>query len=319
MRTPGNPWGGEQGSVVTVGTFDGVHLGHWAVLREIADRARRNARRSVLVTFEPHPLQIVNPQAAPPLLTVGDERREILAQGELDLVVFFPFTKALSQYTPEAFVLLLIDRFRMEELVIGHDHGFGRGRTGDENVLRALGEKLGFSVDVVGSVAVHNRAASSTLVRRAVAGGDLGTAAELLGRPYSVTAPVVRGAGRGSDLGFRTINLAVTDPQKLLPPDGVYAVRAEWKDGSAGGMMHQGPRPTFGETTPTLEVHLFDVDVELYGAPVKVSWISRLRDIQHFPDAGALRAQLERDSAAARRALTGHSGSASHYSSPAQD
>ena len=131
MSDTPKPWGGKRGSVVTVGTFDGVHLGHWAVLHEIAARARRDNRRSLLVTFEPHPLEIVNPQAAPQLLTVGDERLEILAQGELDLIVFLPFTKTLSQYSPEAFVRLLIDRFQMEELVIGHDHGFGRGRSGD--------------------------------------------------------------------------------------------------------------------------------------------------------------------------------------------
>ncbi len=321
MSDTPKPWGGagggggKRGSVVTVGTFDGVHLGHWAVLHEMAARARRDNRRSVLVTFEPHPLEIVNPQAAPQLLTVGDERLEILAQGELDLIVFLPFTKTLSQYSPEAFVRLLIDRFQMEELVIGHDHGFGRGRSGDENVLRELGKKLGFEVDVVGAVSVSSRPASSTLVRRAVAGGDLDTAEELLGRPYSITAPVVRGSARGRQLGYRTINLDVTNPRKLLPPDGVYAVRAEWRDGAAGGMMHQGPRPTFGERDRTLEVHLFGVDVELYDAPVKISWVKRLRDVMNFPDAKALQDQLARDLRAAETALTGSSGTATYPSS----
>ncbi len=314
MSDTSKPWGGKRGSVVTVGTFDGVHLGHWAVLREIAARARRDNRRSVLVTFEPHPLEIVNPQAAPRLLTVGDERLEILAQGELDLIVFLPFTKELSQYSPEAFVRLLIDRFQMEEWVIGHDHGFGRGRSGDENVLRELGKKLGFAVDVVGAVSVSSRPASSTLVRRAVAGGDLATAEELLGRPYSLTAPVIRGKARGRQLGFRTINL-VTNPRKLLPPDGVYAVRAEWRDGAAGGMLHQGPRPTFGEQDRTLEAHLFGVDVELYDIPVKISWVKRLRDVMNFPDAKALEAQLARDLRAAEAALTGSSGTATYPSS----
>ena len=309
------PWGGQRGSVVTVGTFDGVHLGHWAVLREIALRAKRDHRRSVLVTFDPHPLEIVNPQAAPRLLTVGDERLEILAQGELDLVVFLPFTKLLSQYSPEAFVRLLIDRFQMEELVIGHDHGFGRGRSGDETILHELGEKLGFVVDLVGAVAVGNRPVSSTLVRRAVAGGDLKTAEELLGRPYSITAPVIRGTARGRKLGYRTINLEITNPRKLLPPDGVYAVRAEWRNGAADGMMHQGPRPTFGERDRTLEIHLFDVDVELYNVPVKVSWLSRLRDIMSFPDTRALEAQLERDLKAAESALTCSPGAASYQRS----
>ncbi len=317
MSDTPKPWGGERGSVVTVGTFDGVHLGHWAVLREIAARAKRDNRRSVLVTFVPHPLEIVNPQAAPQLLTVGDERLEILAQGALDLIVFLPFTKRLSQYSPEAFVRLLIERFQMQELVIGHDHGFGRGRSGDESLLRELGKKLGFEVDVVGAVSVSSRPASSTLVRRAVAGGDLDTAEELLGRPYSITAPVVRGKARGRQLGYRTINLEVTDPRKLLPPDGVYAVRAEWRDGAAGGMMHQGPRPTFGEQDRTLEAHLFGVDVELYDVPVKISWVKRLRDVMNFPDTKALEAQLARDLQAAETALTGSRGTANYPSSSA--
>ena len=315
MNDTSIPWGSQSGSVVTVGTFDGVHLGHWAVLREIALRAKRDHRRSVLVTFDPHPLEIVNPEAAPRLLTVGDERLEILAQGGLDLVVFLPFTKLLSQYSPEAFVRLLIDRFQMEELVIGHDHGFGRARSGDETILRELGEKLGFVVDLVGAVAVGNRPVSSTLVRRAVAGGDLKTAEELLGRPYSITAPVIRGMARGRKLGYRTINLEITNPRKLLPPDGVYAVRAEWRNGAADGMMHQGPRPTFGERDRTLEIHLFDVDVELYDVPVKVSWLSRLRDVMSFPDTRALEAQLERDLKAAKSALTGSPGAASYHRS----
>ena len=315
MNDTSIPWGSQSGSVVTVGTFDGVHLGHWAILREIALRAKRDHRRSVLVTFDPHPLEIVNPQAAPRLLTVGDERLEILAQGELDLVVFLPFTKQLSQYSPEAFVRLLIDRFQMVELVIGHDHGFGRARSGDETILRELGERLGFVVDLVGAVAVGNRTVSSTLVRRAVAGGDLKTAEQLLGRPYSITAPVIRGAARGRKLGYRTINLEITNPRKLLPPDGVYAVRAEWRNGAADGMMHQGPRPTFGERDRTLEIHLFDVDVELYDVPVKVSWLSRLRDVMSFPDTRALEAQLERDLKAAKSALTGSPGAASYHRS----
>jgi riboflavin kinase/FMN adenylyltransferase len=311
------PWGDERGSVVTVGTFDGIHLGHWAILREITARARRDDRRSVLVTFDPHPLEVVNPQAAPRLLTVGDERLEILSQGELDLVVFLPFTRGLSQYSPEAFVRLLIDRFQMEELVIGHDHGFGRGRSGDETLLRELGSALGFTVDVIGAVSLGNRPASSTLVRRAVAGGDLDTARELLGRPYSITAPVIRGSARGRKLGYRTINLAITNPRKLLPPDGVYAVRAEWRGGTAGGMMHQGPRPTFGERDRTLEIHLFDVDADLYDVSVKISWLKRLRDVMSFPDIQSLETQLGRDLKAAQSALTGPHGAATYPNSSA--
>ena len=299
-------------TVATVGGFDGVHLGHHRVLDEIALRARRSARRSVLVTFEPHPLEVVNPGAAPPLLTLPAERREVLAQSNLDVVVFLRFTEELSHYTPEEFVHLLLRRFDIRELVIGEDHGFGRGRAGDVAVLQRLGAALGFAVDVVPPVIVDGRAVSSSLIRRAVAGGDLDAARRLLGRPYSLTAPVVPGAGRGRSVGYRTVNLRLPDRRKLLPPDGVYAVRAEWATGAAGGMMHLGPRPTFDDRRRSLEVHLFDVDADLYGAEVKVAWIARLRDVMSFPSVAALRRQLDSDFVAARAALTGYTASASH-------
>lgn len=293
-----------RGTVVTVGTFDGVHLGHRLVLQEIAMRARRAGRRSLLVTFDPHPLEVVNPQAAPSLLTPGTERNEYLAQCELDVAVVMAFTRELSQYPPEAFVQLLYDRFHMRELVIGHDHGFGRGRAGDVALLQRLGKDMGFAVDVVDEVYVDERPVSSTLVRRAVAGGDLETAARQLGRPYALTAPVVRGATRGRGLGYPTLNLALPDRRKLLPPDGVYAVVVEWSGGRAGGMMHQGARPTFGDPSRSIEAHVFDVDVRLYGEHVKLSWIARLRDVENFPSAAALKRQLDKDFDAARAALT---------------
>lgn len=301
-----------RGTVVTVGTFDGVHRGHRRVLEEIAERARRSERRSVLVTFEPHPLEVVNPQAAPALLTLAEERREILAQGDLDVVVFFRFTRELSHFSPEAFVRLLLDRFAMRELVIGHDHGFGRGRSGNVDLLRRLGSELGFGVDVVPAVEIDGHSVSSTRIRRAVAGGDLDTAARLLGRPYSVTGIVVPGAGRGRHLGYPTINVEVGDPRKLFPPDGVYAATVEWRDGRCGAMVHQGPRPTFGESARSLEAHLLEHDVELYGERVKVSWAARLRDVRRFDTPEALRAQLEKDFERARAALTERSAMTSH-------
>lgn len=289
---------------MTVGTFDGVHRGHQAVLHEIATRAQRSGRRSVLVTFEPHPLEVVNPRAAPQRLTLADERKEILAQSPLDLVVILPFTPALSQYTPGQFVELLQKRYHLRELVIGHDHGFGKGRAGDAAVIQRLGAERGFAVDVVSEVDVGSRSVSSTLVRRAVAGGDLDTARELLGRPYAMLGRVVPGAGRGRNIGYRTINVPVPSPRKLLPPDGVYAAWVEWPGGAAGGMMHQGPRPTFGEADRSVEIHLFDQDPDLYGVEVKVSWIERLRDVVAFADVAALKSQLDKDFRRARDALT---------------
>ncbi|UCG86869.1 MAG: bifunctional riboflavin kinase/FAD synthetase [Gemmatimonadota bacterium] len=304
--------GNHRGTVITVGTFDGVHLGHQRVLEEIARRARQADRRSVLVTFEPHPLEIVNPQAAPKLLTLGQERREILAQSELDAVVFIQFTRELSQRSPEEFIRLLLQRFNLKELVIGYDHGFGKGRAGDAQLLQQLGSRLGFAVDVVDEVDFEQRPVSSTLVRRAVAGGDLDTARKLLGRAYSMTAAVVRGVGRGRSLGFRTINLALDNPRKLLPPDGVYAVRVEWARSASGGMMHLGPRPTFSENVRSLEIHLFDWEGELYGHQVKMWWVKRLRDVRRFSSPHELQEQLAADLTNAKVALTRNAGFSNH-------
>jgi riboflavin kinase/FMN adenylyltransferase len=194
---------------------------------------------------------------------------------------------------------LLLRRFAMRELVIGHDHGFGRGRSGGEHLLQRLGAARGFTVDVVPAVSVDGREVSSTLVRRAIAGGDLETAARHLGRPYAMVGDVVRGEGRGRTLGFPTINVEVPDRRKLLPPDGVYAVRVEWGGGRSGAMMHMGPRPTFGDPRPTVEAHLFDEAPDLYGRPVKITWLRRLRDVRAFPSPDALRAQLALDREAA--------------------
>ncbi len=296
-----------EGTVVTVGTFDGVHRGHFAVLEEITRRAAAANRRSVLVTFEPHPLEVVNPQAAPLLLTTGPERREVLALTGLDYAVFLRFDRTLAEFTPERFVReVLIARCGMRELVIGHDHGFGRGRSGDVGTLRRLGASDGFAVDVVGLVEFGGHVVSSTAIRRAVAGGDLAGARRLLGRPYTLSGRVVRGEGRGRTIGVPTINVGEVSPRKLLPPDGVYAARVEWAGGVAGGMLNQGPRPTFGEPRRSVEVHLFGVDADLYGQWVRVEWLERLRDTERFGSVAELRAQLERDRQGAQDALARH-------------
>ena len=295
-----------RGTVVTVGSFDGVHLGHHAVLEEIARRAEAAGRESVLVTFEPHPLEVVNPQAAPPLLTTGPERREILAQTALDLAYFLRFDRRVAAMSPEEFVRgVLLERCGMEELVIGHDHGFGRGRSGDVETLKHLGAVHGFEVDVVPPVDFGDQHVSSSRVRRAVAGGDLSSAAKMLGRPYTVSGLVGHGDGRGRRLGVPTVNLTEVPPQKLLPPDGIYAVEVEWRGGRTGGMMHQGPRPTFADGRRTLEANLFDFEGDLYGEWVRITWVKRLRDVERFTSAEQLQHQMERDRTDALAALAG--------------
>ncbi|HEX8849249.1 MAG TPA: bifunctional riboflavin kinase/FAD synthetase [Gemmatimonadaceae bacterium] len=294
------------GSVITVGTFDGVHRGHQDVLARLVSRARQRGLPSVLVTFDPHPLEVVNPQAAPALLTVGEEKLEVIAESGIDYAVLVPFTAAFSRLSAEQFVVDVLEaRYGMHELLIGHDHGFGRGRSGDTEVLRSLGARRGFRVEVVPPVGdPDGRAISSTGIRRAVAGGDLERAAHGLGRAYSVSGRVVPGAQRGRELGYRTLNIEPPAPRKLLPPEGVYAVRAQTHLGAFGGMMNLGARPTFGEAQRALEVHLFDADGDWYGRTVRVDFLARLRDTRRFESAAALVEQLRRDEEAARRALT---------------
>lgn len=290
------------GTIVTVGTFDGVHRGHRLVLDRLAERARESGRPATLVTFEPHPLEVVNPAAAPLLLTVGDEKTEVLAVCGVHDAVVLRFTPALAQYDAEQFVdEVLLGRLRMRELLIGHDHGLGRGRAGDAEVLAALGRSRGFRVDVVPAAQGRDgRPISSTSVRRAVAGGDLGRAADGLGRPYSVSGVVVAGARRGRLLGFHTLNLSAPSPRKLLPPQGVYAVRVQTTRGEFGGMLNLGPRPTFGETATTLEAHLFDAEGDWYGTRVRIDFVARLREVRKFAGAPELVAQLQRDEQMAR-------------------
>jgi riboflavin kinase/FMN adenylyltransferase len=293
-----------EGTVVTVGTFDGVHRGHQDVLARLSARARELGLRSLLVTFDPHPLEVVNPDAAPPLLTPGREKLAALAQSGVDYVAVVPFTRMLASYEAAQFVdLVLRDRLRMRELFIGHDHGFGRGRAGDVHVLQRLGAERGFQVQVVEQIAADGHAVSSTAIRRAVAGGDLQRAASGLGRPYGVTGTVVHGERRGRLLGYPTLNVALPSPRKLLPPEGVYAVRVHTRAGSHGGMLNLGPRPTFGDAARSLEAHLFDVEGDWYGQSVGVDFVARLRDTRRFDGVEALVAQLGRDAQHARRAL----------------
>lgn len=294
------------GAVVTVGTFDGVHRGHALVLERTAAAARRAGLPSLAVTFDPHPLDVVNPSAAPPLLTLWDEKLEALGQSPIDYVGVVQFTSELSRLTPEEFVdRILIERFRMRELLIGHDHGFGRGRAGDVESLRVIGAARGFAVDVVDAVLGSDGAPiSSTSVRRAIAHGDLARAHEGLGRRYSFSGVVRSGERRGRLLGFPTLNLALASTRKLLPPHGVYAVRAQGRGGGFGGMMNLGPRPTFDDSSINLEVHLFDAGGDWYGQTIRVEFVARLRDTMKFAGPAELVSQLEIDAKDARRALT---------------
>jgi riboflavin kinase/FMN adenylyltransferase len=292
------------GTVITVGTFDGVHRGHWEVLQEIRRRAAATGRRSVLVTFDPHPLRIVRPEHAPPLLTTPVEKKEILAESGLDYAVFLSFTETLSRYEPRRFVEeILVNRLGVRELVIGYDHGFGRDRSGDAETLRAIGAELDFVVDVVPPVQSAGSSVSSSRLRAAVAAGRMEEARDGLGRPYSVRGVVVRGEGRGRHLGFPTANLKVASADKLIPASGIYAVRGVLRAGTFGGALHLGPRPTFQGSPPSMELHLMDFAGDLYGEEVRVDFVRQLREVRPFDSVAALVRQMQEDVAAARRVL----------------
>ena len=294
------------GSVVTVGTFDGVHLGHRDILRRVHERAAALKLPAALVTFRPHPLEVVNPSAAPMLLSPDHEQLDALVDSGSISVIVLPFTSGLARFTAEAFVTsLLLERYRMRELVIGYDHGLGRGRQGDADVLKELGTRLGFAVDVVEPTTDGaGIPISSSAIRTLIAHGDLERARRSLGRPYSFRGIVVPGNQRGRDLGYPTLNIDLSSARKLLPPEGVYAVRALAARGTFGGMMNLGARPTFGEVGRVLEVHLFEATGDWYGEAVSVELIRRLRDTTRFQSVDALVEQLGRDANDARLALT---------------
>jgi riboflavin kinase/FMN adenylyltransferase len=304
---PGLPT--DRGTVATVGTFDGVHLGHWSVLQEIARRAESAGRRSVLVTFDPHPLKIVRPEHCPPLLTTAEEKKEILAESGLQYAVFLSFTPSLSRYDPRRFVEeILVERLRVEELVIGYDHGFGRDRSGDADTLTSIGRELGFAVEVVPPVSAGGAPVSSSRIRAAVQRADLAEARACLGRFYSARGVVVRGDGRGRQLGFPTANLRVGEREKLVPPQGIYAVRAVLRSGTYAGALHLGPRPTFEGSPPTIELHVMDFDGDLYGEEVRVDFVHYLREIRPFATVAALVDQIRDDVQEARDAVDAAGG-----------
>lgn len=292
-------------SVVTTGTFDGVHRGHQAIVAYLVDRARRTGGVPTVVTFDPHPREVILGHTIP-LLTTLEERADALEALGVERFVVVPFSRDLSLLEPEDYVAdVLVGRVGMREIVIGYDHRFGRKARGDRALLERLGAEHGFSVDVIPEQIVGDVTVSSTEVRRRLLAGDAGRAAELLGRPYRISGTVVRGDQRGRTIGYPTANVRPTDVRKLIPGAGVYAVRAETDGGPRlDGMMNVGRRPTFeADGATTVEVHLFDWSGDLYGRPLVVDVVARLRDERRFDGVEALVAQLGADARDAAAAL----------------
>lgn len=291
-------------SAVTIGCFDGVHLGHRYLIQRMASRAHATGRLAVAVTFEPHPRRILRPDQPVIMLTDAEERSALLRAAGANLVVTLRFTPALAAMAPEAFTALLVERLRMRELWVGTDFALGRGRVGTVPVLHQIGVRQGFIVQTIAPFEMDGEVVKSSIVRQLLCDGDLEHANRLLGRSYDVVGEVVVGARRGRQLGFPTANIAVP-PDRLLPAHGVYAVRlqvageAAWRPGVA----NLGVRPSFGEQQVVLEVHLFDFRGDLYGKRVRVAFVKQLREERRFASLDELRAQIARDAAAAQAVL----------------
>lgn len=287
---------------VTLGNFDGVHLGHQEILRTLVATARAAGGSAVVLTFHPHPATILAPARAPRLITDWRARVAYIAAMQVDGIIVQRFTRAFSEIPAEDFVRrFLVDGMGVRSVVVGHRVSFGHQRGGSADVLQQLGVRYGFAVEVVGPVQVDGVVVSSSAVRRAIGEGNLEHARALLGRRPSVAGRVVHGHHRGRGLGFPTANLRIG--RLMLPPDGVYAVRAHVAGMPRLGVANLGFNPTFQEHERSLEVHLFDFDADLYGQRLEVSFVRRLRGEVKFPDVHALAQQIARDAAAARRVL----------------
>lgn len=293
-------------AVLTVGTFDGVHLGHQAILRYLRERADRVGGVPTVVSFDPHPREVVTGEHVP-LLTTLDERAALLREHGIERFVVLPFTRDLSNLSPEDYVdQVLIGTIGLREIVIGYDHRFGKDRAGDRSTLERLGDEHGFSVDVIPEQLVRDQTVSSSAIRRLLQAGDVSGAAAMLGRSYTLTGLVVRGDQRGRAIGYPTANLRVHGERKLVPALGVYAVFVERDGERLGGMMNVGRRPTFEtDGAVSAEVHLFDFDGDLYGQRLVVHFVRRLRDEVKFDGIETLVARLREDEAESRSALHG--------------
>jgi riboflavin kinase/FMN adenylyltransferase len=290
-------------TILAIGVFDGVHLGHKRLLAELVGRARRLNLLSGVVTFAPHPQRLLSPETELPFLTGLEQKKALLKEEGVKVVIVLPFSRALAQLSAREFVGLLKDYLGLKELVIGPGFTLGRNREGNVTTLRKLGEDMGFTVTVVPGVRINGEIVSSTAVREALAGGDLEKVHSLLGRPFSLCGEVVHGESRGAKLEYPTANLEI-EPAQALPVEGVYATWAY-----IGGRAHEsvtniGRRPTFGGGKRVVEVYILGYRGNLYGKELKIDIIERLRGEKRFDSVEALRQQMARDIEQGRAVLS---------------
>ncbi len=293
-------------TVVTSGTFDGVHIGHQKILQRLIQVAREMNGQSVVITYWPHPRLVL--ETAPEnlhLLSTIEERIDQLAAFGIDYLLIIPFTREFSNWESDQFITnVLIKTIRTKKLVIGYDHRFGKNRTGSFEYLRQHAPELGFAVEEIPRQDIDHVAVSSTKIRHALEAGEINSATAYLGRPYSLPGTVVKGKQLGRTLGYPTANLDVTDRHKLIPAQGIYAVKVKVRNQLYAGMLSIGTNPTVGGTQQTIEVNIFNFAADIYGEEITVYFVARIRGEENFPSLEALVEQLHRDKTATLQLLS---------------
>lgn len=283
--------------IVTTGTFDGVHLGHQKIISRLKDLSKKHDGETVILTFYPHPRMVLFPDDNElKLLNTQAEKIELLERYGVDHLIIYPFTKEFSRLTSVEFVRnILVNEIHTKRLIIGYNHHFGRNREGSFEHLKEFGPIYGFDVEEIPAQDVDSVDVSSTKIRAALMEGDVERANSFLGHLYSTTGKVIRGDQRGRTLGYPTANLSVDDPYKLIPADGVYAVKVKVGGTVYGGMLNIGNNPTIEGKGRSMEVHIFDFSAEIYGEHATIYFIKRLRDEQKFGGLEELKKALDKD------------------------
>ena len=283
-------------TVVTIGTFDGVHVGHQKIIERLVNAAKANNLESAILTFFPHPRMVLQKDSDIKLINTIEERKEILRASGVDHLIIHPFTQQFSRLSAEEFVReILVNKLKAKRVIIGYDHRFGRNRTADINDLREFGHTYGFEVEEISQQEIEAVTVSSTKIRKALLEGRVERANRFLSYPFSLEGKIVKGRGLGRDFGFPTANLEVAETYKLIPKNGVYVVRTEIEGFPFFGMTSIGTNPTVGGTEKTIETYFFDVEGDLYGKHLKIEMLTRIRDEKKFDSIDALKIALKQD------------------------
>ena len=290
-------------TAVTIGSFDGVHLGHQKVLNDLKNIAKENDARSVVISFEPHPRIFFNPETDLRLLTTSDEKTALLSQQQIDDLILQKFDADFASQDAEIFVKKMVENLNMKDLLIGYDHRFGKDKSGTFEFIKSIEKKYGFRTHRIEPLKMNGQEISSSLIRQTLAEGAVDTASIYLGRPYELSGRVVEGNRLGRKLGFPTANIDVEDKYKLIPKQGVYLVQSTIDSKLVFGMMNIGFRPTIAGKKQIMEIHFFDFSGDLYGKNLSVRFLNRLRNEQKFPDLNALQNQLKKDAERSRQLI----------------